>query len=558
MKKNMLMLLMSFFMMGCSLNVIDDSIVKESKENNTVSLEVETTSNKSEEIKTESEKSDEKSEEKKSEELSSQASEQTILFSNGLEQHSEEELLSIFLKQNTNHYGLQATNKLAEPASTVNSRKELADILDYMAFYHIETFDVNLNYQFTSLKSELNHAFWNSLICPGTVGLDCKGNTIEMLFNANANSYHENSQAYSAPTVPFSFESTLAKRNADNDNFGYLTKNTNGNLDVYNSDQLLYALETGYKPIIAPDSPALAVYNKAKEILNSIIYDDMTIEQKVLAIECYLFSNATYDYYGDEMASYESSSLVNFPDYMASNFTGFYSDGVLLNGKGVCHGFAKAFNILATMEGLKAIKISTPFAAIDVDNTLSCNIAGQTGQNVFSSHGYSYVLNETDNKYYICDPTYNLGTYVNSCQVYRNLGAMIDFDSWKKTYQDTAPDWFYNQNKSQMGSSRYLWQRDFKMIVNDETVDLYVESVDEMQALCDNIFDYVEAYNDPSFYTNNTFLFEIYFDQSTYAVYERQYLDVYYEFCSQNSFFYTTERWYNALGSYIVMVNKLH
>ena len=65
---------------------------------------------------------------------------------------------------------------------------------------------------------------------------------------------------------------------------------------VYNSEQLVYAVENGYKPYFATEgSTAEQCYEKARRILNEIVKADDDDAAKLLAIHDYIADNVIYD-----------------------------------------------------------------------------------------------------------------------------------------------------------------------------------------------------------------------------------------------------------------------
>lgn len=455
----------------------------------------------------------------------------TFSFSNTSGEKSYQEIFKTATKSsNSFYYNGEFVNKLDMPSSSLKSVNDIPAILDYMAFYHINKFDVSIEYSSKDFKLELQDKFWDTYICPGVVGVSCLNNndktTIIMYFNEDANSYTFDKQSgYGNVVIPYTFYSQVGKRDLDFDDFNYKEKNS-GLIDVYNSDQLLYVLENGYLPNIIQSSPAEELYNYCKFVLNSIIYDDMENYDKIIAIESFLYSNVIYDFEGDDIANYTSKELFDYPDFIPSSITSFYAEGALLHQHGVCHGYAKAFNILACMEGIEAIKVSTTDKQF-LNNgyrSLSCieylydgfnNVTGSQ----YSSHGYSYVLDENDNKYYICDVVYALGFNVNIAGLNYSLPRMLaiykGYDDWKEIYNFVLNDWFYLNSKERIGLNSYNWLERFEMRALDKSMDLYISSVKELETIRDHLDSYIDSYSN-SIYNleNKVYTVTIYFDDS--------------------------------------------
>jgi len=159
-------------------------------------------------------------------------------------------------------------------------------------------------------------------------------------------------------------------------------------IPVYNSDQLFMVVTYGAKPIFTEEnSQAEEVYEAAKTVLRQIIDDGMSDYEKMLAIFDYVSYNTVYDYYILNLA-------INNPNYDGiANFTAFYLEGVLLDGKAVCDGIAKTVALLANMEGIEAVKINGQ--------------AGEQGDTV--AHAWNKVYLEIDgvSNWYMVDATWS-------------------------------------------------------------------------------------------------------------------------------------------------------
>ncbi len=79
---------------------------------------------------------------------------------------------------------------------------------------------------------------------------------------------------------------------------------------------------------------------KAKAVLSSVILPGFSPKQKADAIHDFIISNASYD---------TSGSFRN---------TSYLSYGVLLEGVGVCQGYAAAFNVMCGLSGLRSYAVS--------------------------------------------------------------------------------------------------------------------------------------------------------------------------------------------------------
>lgn len=92
---------------------------------------------------------------------------------------------------------------------------------------------------------------------------------------------------------------------------------------------------------------------KVKEINAKIIKEGMSDVEKEIAINDYLCANAEYD-----DAALENAEKNNFKKVDEEFNDSFNAYGILINGKGVCAGYAGAFKLLADEAGLKNIVVT--------------------------------------------------------------------------------------------------------------------------------------------------------------------------------------------------------
>jgi hypothetical protein len=121
---------------------------------------------------------------------------------------------------------------------------------------------------------------------------------------------------------------------------------------VVSSEQLFTAAEAGLKPVPVAGSDAERIYGEAKTVLRGIITDDMTDVEKLHAIYDWIIYNVTYD--KDVLDIY----IADPDSEELRKYNCFYLEGVFDDKIAVCDGFAKAFALLARIEGIEAIKIS--------------------------------------------------------------------------------------------------------------------------------------------------------------------------------------------------------
>ncbi len=127
--------------------------------------------------------------------------------------------------------------------------------------------------------------------------------------------------------------------------------------EVYTSEQLVYAVEYGYKPKYASGSPAESIYVKARGALTQIINEDMDEYEKIKAIHDYIALTVTYD------SALLNLSVSNSAESV-SHYRGFNLEGVFEDGKAVCDGITKAFMLMCRIEGIEAIRVSGSLGSV--------------------------------------------------------------------------------------------------------------------------------------------------------------------------------------------------
>ncbi|MDE6148905.1 MAG: hypothetical protein K2F81_02260 [Ruminococcus sp.] len=78
------------------------------------------------------------------------------------------------------------------------------------------------------------------------------------------------------------------------------------------------------------------IYDKAVEIIDNVIHEDMSLYEKELAIHDYIVSNSEYD----------TANLGIFHEHSQNSDNPY---GVLINGKSICTGYATTFKMFMDM-----------------------------------------------------------------------------------------------------------------------------------------------------------------------------------------------------------------
>lgn len=242
-------------------------------------------------------------------------------------------------------------------------------------------------------------------------------------------------------------------RSADYD--GFAINESEYSYEVKETDQLVNVLERGVNPNCVPNSTADLIYNKMKQVLRQIISDDMSDLEKATAIHDYLIMNVSYDY---ELSRINGSKN--------KKYNGHYLEGVFLDQKAVCDGYAKAFAALCNMEGINCVVVY--------------------GESVRSSGGHAWnkVLIEDD--WYIVDVTnddclinssfeiltYNCflideetysELYTAENRTYLECEKNLDIYSYKKfTYKDKEYDFILSDEKEFEYILKYLYSGNIK------------------------------------------------------------------------------------------------
>ena len=239
----------------------------------------------------------------------------------------------------------------------INSYAELVNWVEYLQFYNItEQYRVNLTYPFSgsaTVKTELSSAFYDSTFQSST-SVSCSGSgkqgTIyitKSYRDKEATLMCEGYENYTYDQLDYanSVISTSSRTESFDD---FRINDIKKELTVSTSTQLVYVLEKGLKPNCVPGSNAERVYNRAKQILRTIVDDDMNDVEKLKAIYDWLIVNVEYD----NLALNKSNSINEF-EYKA-----WYAEGVFDHGVAVCAGIADAFLIMAQIERIPTIYVS--------------------------------------------------------------------------------------------------------------------------------------------------------------------------------------------------------
>ena len=414
----------------------------------------------------------------------------TIRFSNVLEDFKQNEYQSTY--EYEGYYGGTFVNKLEKPSSQVTNIEEFSALLDYCAFYKEESLTFTLNYPYSKMIEEVRLAWWNSVLLPGVVGINLvnqegSNGTVEFYYNDIADTYVPKDISDQKDVIPYIY------RGEDETISDVLYTPTKGLLDVYNSDQLVYALVNGYEPVILNDYLAF-IYNSAKNIVINNIHPNMTIQEKANALTWEIINNCVYDHPSDDAAAYIPTDIYDyFPDEASSTFCANYADGAFLYGTAFCTGFAKASAMLLALAGLEVRRVFSR-----AGSTLSDSINSHDPSKGYWTHGYNYVKEE-HGKYVVNDPTYAMaGDVAYGGRITRMNTGFCGVEEWYNIYNNLHYDVFRSRNLDKMYEENPQWYEMFYL--NDEkTIKPIVDSPDfstVINAYKENIIKYRQINGD--------------------------------------------------------------
>lgn len=291
----------------------------------------------------------------------------------------------------------------------IDDALELQRYLEYLVYYKkAGENQIVLNYDVNSISSALSEAFDKIIIDrPFEYKYQRFGNTItiSMSFEEEATSKASFTNLYQQKE---SVDVILTNgRDSGFDDFPI--DSVEKTIMVYDSEQLFYALERGYRPIFDQNgyemSDVWKIYYEAKFILKDIISDDMNEFEKVHAIYDWLVINVTYD---ARLKEYVESDIENINKYR-----GFYLEGVFLDKRAVCDGIAKAFVVLCRIEGIEAVRV--------------------VGESLEETYNHAWNKVRINNYWYVVDATSG-GVIINNNEVLNHKYLLVNDDFYGSKY----------------------------------------------------------------------------------------------------------------------------
>lgn len=268
-----------------------------------------------------------------------------------------------------------------------NDYYEFASIIDGYLFYQLEndtflrdTFDVKVNFPYHNPTHLRNIVYWYCRLVRNVADMQFSENngfirvTLTAYKQASENDWDLNKEVTKyKDLVSHRSNHSFTDRPDDFSNFPYLSQDKQEVL-CWNSQQLWYAFERGYKPIVKPNSKAEIVMNKAKSILRKIIKEEMDEKDKIFAIYQWFGQNTIFDW--GIYNHYKSTDMDNYPAQELAKYDCFYAEGPLIDGLSVCSGFSKAYLILLSIEGIRCKNIMVRSRLLDGINTINTSSVG--------------------------------------------------------------------------------------------------------------------------------------------------------------------------------------
>ncbi len=338
----------------------------------------------------------------------------------------------------------------ADTQYEINSYEELSLKLHVAVLHLSETLTCRLNYAVGDLSALLNTLI-EDYDGPFGFGISAglQGDILSMSFTYQAAPLQSTGVIVYTQNDSVNATVSASARPADFDDFKI--NESLYTFPVTTSEQLVYALERGVRPICAEGSDAERAYAALKRLLIDIVDDSMTDEEKVKAIHDWLVMNVTYD-----AALYDLFGSVS--NDTLKSYNGFYLEGVLFDRLAVCEGISKAFAALCNIEGIPCV----------------CVEGYQTQNPGGVGHAWNKVY--VNSCWYIVDATSD-GTIINGREeVLSYQYYLIDEATYSTLYTGTT----FTEIRCTQTLNAYA---DMYFVYQNTTYDLVIESQEELDSL---------------------------------------------------------------------------
>ncbi len=362
---------------------------------------------------------------------------------------------------------------LPRPEREIGSREEFIDALDYLSFYRVnEEVSFEISEEYASTFYNAYQEF--SLVCEISQLSDFYPIFLSDEYYAKYRilsvDFRIRDFADDAPTVlpdsvtvvyPFDYTADLNERGENFEDFPLVRENK-GEVAVENSEQLWYAANRGYLPVPKEGSVADEIFSEAKNVLRRIISDDMTDLEKLKAIYNYLCCEIRYD---RATANSGAQDLISAQCY--------YLEGVFLNRLAVCDGKAKAYCLLAAMEGIPVLRATAE-------------------REDFSGHAYNYV--QLEEKWYLSCTTFGSNELNFGSEEQPDIMLVSSYNMFLTTYETPYGDegWGYDSGMypeiAEVIETEAFdyWAQEFSF-PNGKTLDLTVSDYSELSELAEAV-----------------------------------------------------------------------
>ena len=235
---------------------------------------------------------------------------------------------------------------------------------------------------------------------------------------------------------------------------------------VTTSNQLLYVVEHGYRPVPVKNSPAETVYLAARKLLNEILPENATQLEKAELIFNYLITNIAYD---DNAVAITKDNASVWPEYDA-----FFLEGVFLQKKAVCDGISSAFSLLCNIEGIPAVKVLGP--------------------------GHAWNRVKINNRWYVADATFG------NLHIANQSYSIADHSQFLISDDEKTKGGYPGQNYlSIVADENYGYFAYKSATCNGRTFDYEINSTEELARL----LEFVSSLSSDLSYSTVNFIFDI-------------------------------------------------
>ena len=349
-------------------------------------------------------------------------------------------------------------HKLQTPKRTISSREDFVYALDYMRFYMISNYvkfligkeykskisSIHYEYDIVSQLSDIAELSPNNL----DYSQFETESIIKIKIREGKFAIKPNMQDKSKDFAKnIDYLDVLNNKTTEFNDF-YADK-YDKKLNVENSEQLYYAVQNGYRPIVASGSIAEKIYGKGKKILRRILEPNMSEFQKAKQIFNYLTTEIQYDY-----AVLKDAHAGNIEPYA------YYLEGVFLTQSAVCDGRSKAYVLLLAMAGIESKRVTAKddegnghaynYVKINSKWYLSCTTYGQVNDNTNQLNLNNSLIYSRYNMLYTTKDT-ELGVDLNGKNAwkYKSLKHMDIYEKIETNMPKLSEYQFKNQTELQ-------------------------------------------------------------------------------------------------------------